>query len=466
MCLLVIFPALVTVQACGLRNSLYFSSGMNFVGSLLRYMKIQSYAWVYLGTMCCAVSSAFSMSLPTFLSAEWFGTHERATATTIGVLAEHFGIAAGLGATMVVAVTYDSVVHYTFAQCLLSGIAMVAILIFVNEDRPQSPPSAAAAAKKKLSILQFTDLHNTSNTIMKTNVTSPPPITVGQDPRNNNNNTAITTMFFHPYYLYRPLSTSADQPQSYPTNKWKGTTTTFLLQAQRAAEILKDHRTTIVSLLSNSSVFLFAIVYGVSVGVFDAICTFLSQYLPYDPKECGYIGIVFVLVGFIGSFLVAFCMDSFTDRYWMATFSTTVGCAASMIFLWLTVWLAVESRFLIYTAIVLNGIFLSALISAGFEYGAAITYPSDENIVSGLLNCFSHVIAWALIECKEYISPSSTDDDESSSSKNNFFTYNALLSALLVGTCLLFFYFIEGESKRPLEDDDLSEEEEEVFIRR
>jgi hypothetical protein len=182
--------------------------------------------------------------------------------------------------------------------------------------------------------------------------------------------------------------------------------------------------------------------------------------------------------------------SSYTNRniYWISTFGATLGCAISMIYLWLTVWLAVNSRFLVYTAIILNGICLSTLISAGFEYGAAITYPSDENVVSGLLNCFSHIIAWALIECKEYISPSSSspssslssnstttlDDittitDISSDTINNFFAYNAFLSALLIATCFLFYYFIQGESKRPLEEDwedNVSqEEEEEVFIR-
>jgi flagellar biosynthesis protein FliQ len=268
----------------------------------------------------------------------------------------------------------------------------------------------------------------------------------------------------------------------------------IILQAQHANDIFMDHKNTIGNLLSNTSVVLFAIVYGISVGVFDAICTFLSQYLPYDPKECGYVGLLFVLVGFLGSFLVAYCMDSFPDRsiYWTTTFGATLGCAISMIYLWLTVWLAVDSRLLVYSAIIFNGIFLSALISAGFEYGAAITYPSDENVVSGLLNCFSHIIAWALIECKEYISPSSPSSLSSStmtndttitdipntttndknidmhhSTNNNFFAYNAFLSSLLVATCFLFFYYIQGESKRPLEDldDTLSEEEEEVFIR-
>lgn len=441
MCLFVIFPALYAVQRYGLRNSLYFSSIINFVGASLRYGSMNHYVGVYVGTMCCAISSAFSMTLPTFLSAEWFGSHERATATTIGVLAEHFGIAAGLGATMVVAVNYESVVRYTFAQFALSGFAMLAIFTFVNEDCPKTPPSAAAAQKKQMiSVLHLATLSSSSNKSSSKDNTTSLAVAPPQDDWN--------TTLFNPYYLYRQITIHNDDDDERNIKR----RSSFL-----KAEIIESYKQTIISLLSNRSVFIFAIVYGVCVGVFDAICTFLSQYLPYEPKECGIMGILFVMVGFIGSFLVAFFMDTFTTKYWVATFATTVGCAASMIFLWLVVWLAVSSRILVYSAIIFNGIFLSALISAGFEYVAAITYPADENIVSGLLNCFSHVIAWVLIECKEFVAPGESD----------FFRYNAMLSALLALTCFLFLNYVEGESKRPFEPvESSSDEEEEVFIRR
>ena len=457
MCLFVIFPALYAVQRYGLRNSLYFSSMINFVGASLRYGCMNHYVGVYVGTMCCAVSSAFSMTLPTFLSAEWFGSHERATATTIGVLAEHFGIAAGLGATMVVPINYESVVRYTFAQFALSGFAMLAIFTFVNEDCPKIPPSAAAAHKKQMiSVLHLATLNGTTtsstskgNSSKDTTTTS---LALSSPPQDDWN---TTTTLFNPYYLYRQILIHNNDDNS--NNDDDDERTIKRRSSFLKAEIIESYKQTIISLLSNRSVFIFAIVYGVCVGVFDAICTFLSQYLPYEPKECGIMGILFVMVGFIGSFLVAFFMDTFTTKYWVATFATTVGCALSMIFLWLVVWLAVGSRIFVYLAITLNGIFLSALISAGFEYVAAITYPADENIVSGLLNCFSHVIAWVLIECKELVAPGESD----------FFRYNAMLSALLVTTCFLFFNYVEGESKRPFEPvESSSDEEEEVFIRR
>ena len=392
MCLFFIFPALYMVQRAGLQRSLYFASALNFVGALIRYVMVHDYTWVYIGTLCCATSSAFSMSLPPFLSAEWFGNSERATATTIGVLADQLGIAAGLGATVFFNVTDESIVKYTLVQCILSGVAMLMMFVFVTKDCPRTPPSAAAAAKREAALLRLQGLLQCSGNVANCASIS-----------DFNLDSIVDMMDLDALDSYEDYQDFGKYEEMQGTNEQ--TPPSEGVSAESETRLLEAYKETIVSLLSDKSVVLFAIVYGLCGGVFDAICTFLSQYLPYDPTECGYIGILFVMIGFIGSFLVAFVMDTFSSRYWMATFCTALGCAASMIFLWLVVWLAVDSRLLLYSAISLNGIFLSALISAGFEYGAAITYPSDENIVSGVLNCFSHVIALILVESKEAVAP-------------------------------------------------------------
>ena len=64
------------------------------------------------------------------------------------------------------------------------------------------------------------------------------------------------------------------------------------------------------SILSDRDVFLVAIAYGLAVGVFYSIATFLSQLLPdWDSVSTSTVGLVIVVVGLAGSFFAGWWLD-------------------------------------------------------------------------------------------------------------------------------------------------------------
>lgn len=85
----------LVVHRLGLRGGLLASSILNGIGAIVRCACVASYRWVYLGTVIAALAQTFTLSAPPLLSANWFPDSERATATSIGVLANQLGITIG-----------------------------------------------------------------------------------------------------------------------------------------------------------------------------------------------------------------------------------------------------------------------------------------------------------------------------------------------------------------------------------
>jgi len=79
-------PSIYIVSVHGLKVGLYTGSVLNFAGAFFRFMGFSSYPMVYFGTLMSAIGQAFVLSIPPYLAGEWFGSGERATATSIGVL--------------------------------------------------------------------------------------------------------------------------------------------------------------------------------------------------------------------------------------------------------------------------------------------------------------------------------------------------------------------------------------------
>ena len=338
------FPALYIVHTFGLKLGLYLSSALTLAGSIYRVIGFEDYRDVYFGTVLCALAQTFILSTPPFLAGEWFGSTERATATSVGVMSNQFGIAVGLGSSIFVsAESKSSLFKYVFMQSIFSFISMILIVLWVKHSRPEAPPSLAKVTSFKLS---------------------------HESPK---------TLYFNVCHEY---------DENYID--------TLISKQSKMAEHM-NYADSFKLFFADSSNILFGVIYGVVVGVFYAICTFLSQYVPYSPIEYGFLGALFIVVGSFGNLIAGYILDNSLSCHRSVAYYSVTGCLLSMMYFTIAIWLFSSMRLQVYSSLLINGILLSALISDGFEYATAIAYPADENIVAGILNCSAQVFGWLMV---------------------------------------------------------------------
>ena len=152
-------PASAFMERFGVKSCILTAATLNAAGSCLRYSGIDRsrFVFVAIGQMVAAVGSAFVLQVPPKLAAVWFGEHERATATSIGVLMNLFGVAVGfIQPTSIVEDSVNMEVVHNGIYILLSSQAwfciatLVLTYIFVDE-KPQLPPSKSEALRDETS---------------------------------------------------------------------------------------------------------------------------------------------------------------------------------------------------------------------------------------------------------------------------------------------------------------------------
>ena len=345
------FPALYGLHHYRFRIGVTVGAILNFLGSILRYVGLQHFGWVYTGTVLCAIAQTLTLAIPPLLSGLWFGSHERGLATSLGVLANQLGTALGLGCTIFIHLTFpttgilreDYLKHYIGLQMILSGLSLILVLVWIPSDKPPSPPSEAAAT---------------------------------------------------------------------------ATTPSYLASIQ-------------VYFASFTGLFLF-IIYGLVVGIFYAIATFLTEWVvpPLQEEEAGYLGLGFVLVGLGGSFVAGELLDR--TSYWK-TISLVFLIGSSMGMVLFGHWFENKEEewknHCLYGITGVLGFFLTGFMSIGFEYGTAISYPADEAAIAGILNVAAQIGGWILID---------------------WHTLPNQMFVLLFLSTLIFYFGITAKSQRPV----------------
>ncbi|XP_018571738.1 uncharacterized MFS-type transporter C09D4.1-like [Anoplophora glabripennis] len=139
------------------------------------------------------------------------------------------------------------------------------------------------------------------------------------------------------------------------------------------------------------------VAYGINIGVFAAVGTFLNQFiLQYFPKceeDAGRMGLLMVVCGMIGSILFGIYLDK-THKYKETTlfiyYMSAVSVAAFM------VALKLKSKILAYVTAGTVGFFTNAYMPVGFEFAVELTFPSDESTTTGLLNAMTQALGVVL----------------------------------------------------------------------
>lgn len=330
------FPALYFLNRYKLRYGLIVGGGLNFIGALIRYWGMASYAWVYWGTLICALCQTLTLAMPPLISTVWFHEKERGLSTSLGVLANQLGAALGMGATIALDLTSTSTAKslfntrrlesYLLLQTVLSGLSLLLVLLFVKTDGPPTPPSEAADLSHGRSNKEDSTYWKSLQLLLSTKSGSVLCVTYGL---------SVGVLYALATFLAQIFQHTAETESSGSGKSWS-----------------------------------------------DA--------------EVGYLGLDLILVGVVGSLLSGEYLDH-TQSPRGISIGLLLGSLVSVVLFVISRDLVPFDRGLAYIATGLVGFFLSGFISIGFEYGTALSYPADEAAVAGLMNVAAQIGGWVLV---------------------------------------------------------------------
>jgi MFS family permease len=154
---------------------------------------------------------------------------------------------------------------------------------------------------------------------------------------------------------------------------------------------------------SNSSSLFFVLSFGMSVGVYYTIPTFLSQLLPtaWSSHWTGWLGIGYQLAGIIGSFAAGRLCD-ITQQHRAVSLALLCIAFVSLVVFAITArfspsgdsWTSTLGFLLGVTG---SGASLAAWNTVGLELGTSISYPADEAAVAGILECAAELLGFVWV---------------------------------------------------------------------
>jgi FLVCR family MFS transporter 7 len=134
----------------GFRYTLLIAAWLNALGAWVRYAgefaahSSTNLGFQFLGTVLASLAQPAILGCPTLLAANWFGDNERATANTIGSIANPLGIAIGSVLSPILADDAKQMKLLMLVFAIPATIGAVLTQLTLH-DKPPSPPSASAA---------------------------------------------------------------------------------------------------------------------------------------------------------------------------------------------------------------------------------------------------------------------------------------------------------------------------------
>lgn len=357
----------------GLKFTIVIGAVLNGLGSCLRLIGANrdGFVFTFLGNASAALAQCFILFVPPTLAATWFGEHERATASAIGVLMNMLGVAIGflMGGTMVPSSTdYDGVVRKGMFNTLIAQAVfctfMVVCCVIIVKDAPKTPPSMSQylvlkskqQKNQKKAKIQFTKKGNV----------------VGVSLEHENMIPEIAA----------PINT---EKELHPgeSNFQTGNGAPSKPEGVKAIGFSKSLKL----LVRDKTFHLVTQAYGFYFGLFAAYNTILNQmcmvHYPGKEKEIGLMGFTSVLLGLVGIFFAGIWLDK-TKKYKLISIATFACCTISLLLF--TILLVYGGSFVaVYASFSVFGFFSYPYMTVGLEHAAEVTYPVSEGITSGIL---------------------------------------------------------------------------------
>jgi hypothetical protein len=273
----------------------------------------------------------------------------------MGILSNQLGTALGLGATVVFDFLNSAtgeldqlrLQKYLELQFRVACIALISVAIFAR-DIPPTPPSRAAYLTRYCSQERYED-----------DEVSTPPDTSNEE---------------------TPLL-STDGPAERET---------LLLDKRKEAKVAGNptYMESILLVFRDFSSMLFVLSFGLTVGVYYTVPTFLSQLMPasWSPRSIGLLGVLYQFIGVIASFCAGRIID-ITRSHRVVALSCLLGSLFFLAGYYFTTTLQVgfDLSWVAAIAIGCAGAALSAFNTVGIELGTSMTFPADEAASAGIL---------------------------------------------------------------------------------
>ena len=149
-------PAASFVSSYGLRATILIAAILHTCGTFIRYLGTERDGFIYLvvGQLFIAVAGPFISAVPPELATTWFGEHERAIATSIGVLMCYVGVAVGfLQPTLMVPDSNnlqhvkEGIERLLLWQAVFCSATLVGVVLLVK-NKPRTPPSLSQEVRE------------------------------------------------------------------------------------------------------------------------------------------------------------------------------------------------------------------------------------------------------------------------------------------------------------------------------
>ena len=176
-------------------------------------------------------------------------------------------------------------------------------------------------------------------------------------------------------------------------------------------------------------------VFGLSMGVFYAIPTFLSQFMPtWDPHMQGWLGGIYQISAVLGCTVAGKLVSLFEMQYKKVAMLLLGGSFVCIILYLVSVY---SQSSIALVACGGLGFCFCAFMTVGMEYATALTFPADEAAVYGILDSTGELCGFFLVLLGGFMSHVDLE------------VYFCSVMTSLIAIALVVLWRLKGETSRP-----------------
>lgn len=406
--------ASVLTERYGLRVTVVVGAAGNLLGAALRAAggampTPAGFGLALVGQTIAALAQPIFTNSPARISADWFARSERDLATTAAALSNAVGNALGSALPPVFVSSSKDVPSFLVMQVAACAVIFVIQLVGMRTDAPSDPPSAAAAARRKV------------RAAAETLVSLPTTATESSIDRS----------------LLDVHSAATTQPRT-------------LALAVRA--VVNDY----AALLASRNFVFLTVGFGLGLGLFNALLTLLAQVVApcgYDADMAGNAGAALLGAGLVSAGVAGFVLEK-SRAYVTCLRVLIVASIGAIVFFCASLRAGAPVMLLVSTG--LMGAFVVPLLPVCLENAAEASFPTPEEVSSGLLIMVGNYVGIVLIYALQGALAT-----PSSSSCNSVVTPSAAVlcgTMVLGGVCFFFFRADYRRAAAERQDSDTQED--------
>eukprot|EP00457_Paulinella_chromatophora_P002246 gb/GEZN01002250.1/.p1 GENE.gb/GEZN01002250.1/~~gb/GEZN01002250.1/.p1 ORF type:complete len:776 (+),score=81.20 gb/GEZN01002250.1/:101-2428(+) len=446
---IVTMPTSIVIERKGLRTAVVWASWLQAIGAVMRFAA----GWLYpelhpshqyklaiSGQIVASFGQAVFANAPPLVAAVWFGKHERALATTIGVSAGFFGIAVAyiVSPLLVHGPMTDTDDLTTGMNVMLQTFAGLSVLFAIMAsvyfpDRPPVPPSYTAELRLREWVRDKT-------------------IRLKQDFES-----AMTAVGHVQKVFTRESSAVPLEWSTWEINPRAFDRLRLLLpfNSKSNKDRIRDGETSIYAMLKIESKVLLSffrqpgfvhcmLAFGLAEGLCNVYAVAMNGLLLPLGMNISFVsimGIVYIISLVVGGVVAGLILE----RWGVGKMQRQMVCCCALLGV-AQIWFSVLSTadagnpYELATAITLVGFFTGPLQPIALECAAECTYPSSETAFTSVMQIAGNIFSAVLVPIVFWL--------RDRTNSHNRLSGGNFLEIILLFSLALFFMTFRGEMKR------------------